>query len=112
MLVLEGRHLLIRHGPALHIDGALQQASLAQDFAHLGEVAPELHEDQRIRVFDTTQKRLARQRARQHAQHIIAPGHGRARRRPAAGHARNPRANGDGERLAQPHIQMHERAVK
>ena len=55
---------------------------------------------------------FGRQGAGQHRQHVVAPGHGFARRRPAARHAGDARHDGDREALLQPDVKMHEGAIE
>mmetsp|Transcript_29006 Transcript_29006/g.55658 ORF Transcript_29006/g.55658 Transcript_29006/m.55658 type:complete len:266 (-) Transcript_29006:599-1396(-) len=105
-------HRLVRHCGVFNQPCGVVFSGCAQGAAHLVDVAPDLHHDQRVGVLHPRRQRVLVQRAHQHGQDIVAPGDRRARGRPGARHA------GDGGHhvgrhiILEPCVEVHERAIE
>lgn len=107
-------HLLAGRGAVLHQPGGIEPAGALQGPADARQVAPHLHHHQGVGGLHAPHQFVLLQGAGHHAEHVVAPGDGLARGVPAAHHAGNAghHLQAHGGALAQPGVQVHERAVE
>ena len=108
----EPHHALAGHGAALDQPGIGKATGAFERAAHLGQIAPGLHDDQGIGAPHVAQQIVLGQRAHQHAENIVAPGDGNSGGVPAPGHAVDAGHDLDLGAAGQPRLKMHEGAVE